>query len=99
MKDVESFLKRFHLSENVDEVFTCGCCYWFAAVLFGRFIRDGATIMYDEVANHFGTRIKCKVYDSPAMSQTNINGFLGNPSRTVLLERGLFVTALCFNNL
>jgi len=63
MKDVENFLKRFHLSENVDEVFTCGCCYWFAAVLFGRFIRDGATIMYDEVANHFGTRIKGKVYD------------------------------------
>lgn len=63
MKDVENFLKRFHLSENVDEVFTCDCCYWFAAVLFGRFIRDGATIMYDEVANHFGTRIKGKVYD------------------------------------
>ena len=63
MKDVENFLKRFHLSENVDEVFTCGCSYWFAAVLFGRFIRDGATIMYDEVANHFGTRIKGKVYD------------------------------------
>lgn len=63
MKDVENFLKRFHLSENVDEVFTCGCCYWFAAVLFGRFIRDGATIMYDEVANHFGTRIQGKVYD------------------------------------
>lgn len=63
MKDVENFLKRFHSSENVDEVFTCGCCYWFAAVLFGRFIRDGATIMYDEVANHFGTRIKGRVYD------------------------------------
>lgn len=63
MKDVERFLKRFHSSENINEVFTCGCCYWFAAVLFGRFIRDGATIMYDEVANHFGTRIKGKVYD------------------------------------
>lgn len=63
MKDVENFLKRFHSSENVDEVFTCGCCYWFAAVLFGRFIRDGATIMYDEVANHFGTRVKGRVYD------------------------------------
>ena len=63
MKDVDDFLKRFHSSESMDDVFTRSCCYWFAAVLFGRFIRDGATIMYDEAANHFGTRIKGRVYD------------------------------------
>ena len=63
MKEVNDFLKRFHSSEDVDEIFTCGCCYWFAAILFGRFIRDGATIMYDDIANHFGTRIKGRVYD------------------------------------
>ena len=63
MKDVENFLKRFHSSESVDDVFTRGCCYWFAAIMFRRFIRDGSTIMYDEVANHFGTRIKGRVYD------------------------------------
>lgn len=63
MKDIEKFLERFHSSENVDEVFTRSCCYWFAIVLFGRFIRDGATIMYDEAANHFATRVKGKVYD------------------------------------
>ena len=63
MKTVDNFLKRFHESKDIDDVFTSGCCYWFAYVLFGRFIRDGATIMYDVVANHFGTRVFGKVYD------------------------------------
>lgn len=60
---VEGFLKRFHCSDNIDEVFTSCCCYWFATILFRRFIRDGAEIMYDEVINHFGTKINNKVYD------------------------------------
>ena len=60
---VKNFLKRFHESDNVEEVFSCGCCYWFAIILYGRFIREGATIMYDEVENHFGTRIRGRVYD------------------------------------
>ena len=63
MKDVENFLKQFDLSKTVAEVFGCDCCYWFAAVLFGRFIREGATIVYDKTKNHFGTRIRDKVYD------------------------------------
>lgn len=63
MNDIDNFLSRFHVSQDVNEVFTRGCCYWFAAILFGRFIRDGAAIMYDEVANHFGTKINGKVYD------------------------------------
>ena len=63
MKDVDDFLRRFHSSENIDDVFTNSCSYWFAAVLFGRFIRDGATIMYDKATNYFGTRIKGRVYD------------------------------------
>lgn len=63
MKDIENFLMRFHFSENIDEVFTCGCCYWFAAILFWRFIRDGATVMYDETANHFGTKVHDRIYD------------------------------------
>lgn len=60
---IDNFLKRFHSSNNIDEVFTSGCCYWFAVILFGRFIREGAEIMYDDVANHFGTKIGNKVYD------------------------------------
>lgn len=63
MKDIDHFIKRFHTSENINEVFTCGCCYWFASILFKRFIRDGAMIMYDEVENHFGTKIQDKIYD------------------------------------
>lgn len=63
MSSVDNFLKRFHESMDIDEVFTSGCCYWFAYILFVRFIRDGAVIMYDEVANHFGTKIAGRVYD------------------------------------
>ena len=63
MKSVDDFLKRFHISNDVDEVFTSGCCYWFAYILFVRFIRDRAVIMYDETANHFGTKISKRVYD------------------------------------
>lgn len=61
--EIDNFLKRFHTCADVDEVFTQGCCYWFAYVLFGRFIRHGAEIMYDSVANHFGTKINDRVYD------------------------------------
>ena len=63
MKDVDDFLRRFHSSENIDDVFTHDCSYWFAVILFGRFIRDGATIMYNVASKHFGTRIKGRVYD------------------------------------
>lgn len=63
MNEVDNFLKRFHISDDIDEVFTCGCCYWFAYILFRRFIRSNATIMYDEVANHFGTMVGGRVYD------------------------------------
>ncbi|MBP5461999.1 MAG: hypothetical protein J6Y20_07735 [Lachnospiraceae bacterium] len=63
MNDVQNFIKRFHSYDSIDDVFTNGCCYWFAAILFGRFIRDGAEMVYDQVANHFGTRIRGRVYD------------------------------------
>lgn len=63
MKTVDKFLKRFHESRDVDEVFTCGCCYWFALVLSIRFAAQSPVIMYDSVANHFGTDIDGRVYD------------------------------------
>lgn len=63
MTDVRGFLERFHLSKQIDEVFTSGCCYWFAHILFYRFIRDGSQMMYAPVDNHFGTKIKGRVYD------------------------------------
>lgn len=62
--DVAYFLKRFHFSENITQVFSNGCCYWFAKILYDRFApTHGARIMYDEVENHFGTEISGRVYD------------------------------------
>lgn len=62
--NVVTFMNRFHSSENISEVFTNGCCFWFAKILHDRFaLTHGAAIMYDEVANHFGTRIDSRVYD------------------------------------
>lgn len=63
MKDVDNFLKQFHYSSNLGETFSYNCSYWFAAILFGRFIREGANIMYDASTCHFGTKIKDKIYD------------------------------------
>ena len=34
---IEHFLARFHLDDDVDTVFTNGCCYWFAVILHCRF--------------------------------------------------------------
>lgn len=62
-EDIHKFLERFHSYDKIDDVFTRGCCYWFAAILFRRFIRESAEIVYDQIANHFGTRIKGRVYD------------------------------------
>ena len=52
--DTERFIARFHnvsQTNNIDDVFTSGCCYWFAAILCMRF--SDAVLMYDPVINHF----------------------------------------------
>lgn len=62
--DVSAFLRRFHQSDNVTDVFSFGCCYWFAKILFDRFSHlSGTEIMYDEIENHFGTKVGESVYD------------------------------------
>lgn len=61
MNEVEKFLKRFHSSNDIDTVFTCGCCYWFAYILHTRF--QDSVIMYDEVMNHFVVKINDRLYD------------------------------------
>lgn len=64
MMSVADFLKRFHSGDSITDVFSNGCCYWFARILFERFsMSHGAVIMYDDVMNHFGTKIQGKVYD------------------------------------
>lgn len=55
------FLARFHLADDVDTVFTNGCCYWFAVILHCRF--PDSTLMYDQVENHFVTQIQGRLYD------------------------------------
>lgn len=62
MDEVNKFLSKFHTSEDIDTVFTSEVCYWFAYILYRRFIRDGAALMY-AADNHFGTKIRGKVYD------------------------------------
>jgi len=64
--EVLGFISRFTSGgrkQEVIEAFTCGCCYWFAAVLAARFQSYSPEIVYDEIINHFGTRISGRVYD------------------------------------
>lgn len=63
MNEVKTFLAHFHEYSDIEDVFTKGCCYWFAMILATRFEDDGAEIVYDETANHFGTAIDGAVYD------------------------------------
>ena len=58
---LDYFLARFHLADDVDTVFTSGCCYWFAVILHCRF--PDSTLMYDQVENHFVTQIQGRLYD------------------------------------
>lgn len=63
MTDIDKFINHFHSiveDDNITDVFTCGCCYWFAFILCERF---NATIMYDPVMNHFAARIDGRLYD------------------------------------
>lgn len=60
---VNQFLGRFHLGDaSVDEVFTKGCCFWFADILCKRFA-ENSRLMYDQVANHFVAEIDGRLYD------------------------------------
>lgn len=61
MDDVDKFLKRFHTSNDISTVFTSEASFWFAYILYRRFIRDGAVLMFSN--NCFGTKIRGNVYD------------------------------------
>ena len=63
MDQVTGFILRFRrLSDHGDivEVFTKGCCYWFAYILCERF---GGEMMYDPIVCHFAASIGGKIYD------------------------------------
>lgn len=63
MYEVNKFLERFHVSTDINTIFTSGACYWFAYILYRRFIRNGAVLMYSSANDYFGTKIYGKVYD------------------------------------
>lgn len=50
-------------NQGVIDSFSGSNSYWFASILFKRFIRNNATIMYDPKNQCFGTRIGTRVYD------------------------------------
>lgn len=66
MPEVFTFISHFtrggKAADTID-TFTCGCCYWFAHILAARFFDLSPEIVYDDVQNHFGTRISGRVYD------------------------------------
>ena len=45
------------------QIFTEQGGYWFAMILFRRYIRNGARLVYSLKAGRFATRIGGKVYD------------------------------------
>ena len=65
--DVIRFIGRFTDNGKRTEVidaFMNGCCYWFALILERRFTYFyDATIVYDQIDNHFGCEIDGEVYD------------------------------------
>lgn len=64
MNSIGNFIERFQKTsktQNITEVFTCGCCYWFAHILCSRF--SDAIMMYDPVMNHFMVGYDDRLYD------------------------------------
>lgn len=59
---IERFIEKFK-SRQSDEIFKDECSYWFANILYRRFIYEGSAIMFDVGAEHFGTKIHGRVYD------------------------------------
>lgn len=57
--EVLNFIERFQTKDTI-EVFTKGCCYWFARILEERF---GGCMYYNPIANHFATSIQGCLYD------------------------------------
>lgn len=64
---VLNFIARFTdrgKRHEVIDTFSNGCCYWFATILYERFVDDCfCYFVYDQVANHWGTKIDGRVYD------------------------------------
>lgn len=62
MNDIVKFIKKFQ-GEDTISIFTNNCSYWFAFILYKRFIRNGAKIMVNTESKYFGTEIDGRIYD------------------------------------
>lgn len=60
VNNVERFIKEFHGSYDA---FNGKLNYWFAIILYRRYIRDGSEIMYAQNVERFGVRIRGIIYD------------------------------------
>ena len=64
---VLKFIARFTNNgkrQEVIDTFSCGCCYWFAEILWNRFCFDPIVyIVYDPVINHWACCIDYRIYD------------------------------------
>lgn len=75
MNDVERFIDRFRSKENAESIFSGECSYWFASILYQRFIRNGAKIMYHSGEARFAVMIQGNLYDITG-SIDNSNGWI-----------------------
>ena len=70
---VLKFIARFTNNgkrQEVIDTFSCGCCYWFAEILWDRFCfnepinsRGKVYTVYDPVINHWACCIDYRIYD------------------------------------
>lgn len=61
---VMDYIKQFRdFGPDVVNLFSNGMCYHFVVILRHRFGSQNSSIMYDQVANHFATRIGGRIYD------------------------------------
>ena len=66
MKFITKFTDNGKRQEVID-TFSCGCCYWFAEILWNRFalevVDTNCDIVYDPIINHWACRIDDRIYD------------------------------------
>lgn len=70
---VLKFIARFTNNgkrQEVIDTFSCGCCYWFAEILWDRFCfnepinsRGKIYTVYDPIINHWACCIDYRIYD------------------------------------
>ncbi len=105
MPEVITFIKRFSSNsagtasrKEVIDMFTHGCCYWFAYVLCERFKRQDikAEIVIDYIANHFGCKINDEVYDITGVVTDKYNWELWNECTDTRLKRRIETDCILF---